>query len=165
MGLSRLCHSPDSSSRKYVYLPFSSSESFNIFYHLYSAVKHLMPQIRSPTSLSLLSVLNQQAREWKQSQHPRHFQAAGNHQRAPVSAQVTIGSGITAPNLTGGWCSEAHRRRRSVSRLHGGPTLCTVEHSAPLNTPQRAREPTPTVQLRVALCTLYSQNICFDTRP
>jgi hypothetical protein len=124
-------------------------------------------QYRPPAYLSMISrPQSTRGPQWKQSRHHRYCQPAGSSRpRAPVSAQVTIGSGTTAPNPTDGWCSGVHRRQRSASRRRGHPTLCTAEYSARKSTPRRAREPTPIAQLPVALSTFYSENNCFDIRP
>lgn len=106
----------------------------------------------------LLSTPVNKATRWKQSRHHRRCQLVGSQPRAPASAQVTTGPGITVPTRTDGWCSAAHRRQQTASRHHGRPMSYIAEYSVPKNTPPHVRGQTLAAKLLVALSMFCSRN-------
>lgn len=141
----------------------TQNSELNLFFHLY--MQRVFYSQSIPVACGLVYVVLapvDKTTQWQQSRHRQRCQPAGGRPRAPASAQVTIGTGTTALRPIIGWCSEAHRRRRSASQRHGHPKLCTAEYSAHRNTPQHAREPIPIAKSHVAPSTFDSQSDCFD---
>lgn len=140
---------------------FPKNSGPKLFFHLYiQRVFHAQSVAVACVLVYVVLAPDDKTTQWQQSLHHQHYQPAGGRPRAPVLAEATTGTGTTAPHPIIGWCSGAHRRRRSASRRRGHPKLCTAEYSAHKNTPRHAREPTPTAKSPVVLSTFYPQSNC-----